>query len=161
MNTDQKYMFEASIAVKSGYFPITLANMKPGKLHNVRWLTLANRILRLYVSTVKASKELCDIVYFLLNLYVLAWFFLKQHWKCVDRPKNLHYIASLICLLPPSVKDMIIPVFCNTQGVERHVKLVTEASEAVYGRGNRNGWILNTIAGREKNPFFTKSNFKV
>ena len=63
MNTDQKYMFEASLAVQSGYFPISLANMKPGKLHNARWLTLANRLLRLYVSTVNASKELCDIVY--------------------------------------------------------------------------------------------------
>ena len=51
---------------------------------------------------------------------------------------------------------------CNTQGVERHVKLVTEASEAVYGKENRNGWILNTIAGRENNPCFTtKSNIKV
>ena len=36
MNTDQKYMFEASLAVQSGYFPISLANMKPGKLHNAR-----------------------------------------------------------------------------------------------------------------------------
>ena len=81
MNTDKKYMFEASLAVQSGHFPISLANMKPGKLHNARWLTLANRLLRLYVSTVNASKELCDIVYFILNLYAPAWFFLKQHWK--------------------------------------------------------------------------------
>ena len=51
---------------------------------------------------------------------------------------------------------------CNTKGAERHVKLVTEASEARYGRESRNEWILNTITGREKNPCFTtKSNFKV
>ena len=85
--------------------------MKPGKLHNVRWLSLANRLLRLYVSTFNASKKLCDIVYFILNIYAPALFFLKQHWKCADGPKNHNYIASLICLIPSSVKDVIIPVF--------------------------------------------------
>ena len=34
----------------------------------------------------------------------------------------------------------------QTQCVERYIKLVTEASEAVYGTENRNGWILNTIS---------------
>ena len=51
---------------------------------------------------------------------------------------------------------------CNTQSVEIYVKLVTEASEAVYGKEDRNGWILNTIADREKNPCFeTKFDFKL
>ena len=39
---------------------------------------------------------------------------------------------------------------CHTQCVERYVKLVTEASEAVYGAENRNGWILNTILTEQK-----------
>ena len=43
-----------------------------------------------------------------------------------------------------------------------YVKLVTEASEAIYGAENRNGWILNTIADRAKNPNFeTKTDFNV
>ena len=58
--------------------------------------------------------------------------------------------------------SLIYQIILAIHKVLRNVKLVTEASEAVYGSENRNGWILNTIAGREKNPCFTtKSNFKV
>ena len=42
------------------------------------------------------------------------------------------------------------------------VKLVIEASEAVYGAETSNGWIFYTIADRAKNPNFeTKSDFNV
>ena len=39
-------------------------------------------------------------------------------------------------------ETMKIPeCLCHTQCVERYAKLVTEASEAVYGAEKRNGWI--------------------
>lgn len=49
---------------------------------------------------------------------------------------------------------------CNTQPVERCVKLVTEASKSVCGEHRRNGFIINTLESRKIMPIFrTKSDF--
>lgn len=51
---------------------------------------------------------------------------------------------------------------CHTQAVERGVKLVTEASSAVCGFTNRDGWIRTTIASRSNMPKFnSKSDYEV
>ena len=43
---------------------------------------------------------------------------------------------------------------CHTQAVERHVKLVTEASKSVYGYKNRHARILSTLKSRTIMPSF-------
>ena len=53
--------------------------------------------------------------------------------------------------------DALLPclhVPCHTQAVERHVKLVTEASQSVCGERARNGFIKNRIASRERMAAF-------
>lgn len=48
----------------------------------------------------------------------------------------------------------------HNQPVERCVKLVTEASQAVCGEKARDGWIMNTLASRNKmKNFETKRDF--
>lgn len=47
LSTDQQYLLDICKAVSSGDFPQNLANKKPGKLHQARWLTTASRTLRL------------------------------------------------------------------------------------------------------------------
>ena len=111
ITNDQKYLYEASLAVQSGSLDPSLATKIPGKLHNARWLTLANRILRLYLSTLNPSEELCNLVHFLINFYVPAWFHVKEHWRSVDGSRNLHFIATLLKQLPSSMRDVVIPVF--------------------------------------------------
>lgn len=54
-SSDQKYLHDICCAISSGEFSEQLANRSPGKLNHARWLTTANRILRLYVSTSKPS----------------------------------------------------------------------------------------------------------
>lgn len=50
---------------------------------------------------------------------------------------------------------------CHTQSVERHIKLVTEASSSVCGQSNREGFIQNKLKSRAAMPQFnTKSQFK-
>ena len=50
-------------------------------------------------------------------------------------------------------KPSSIPEFpCHTQAVERVIKLVTEASNAVIGKGNREGFIKTRIEGRKRIP---------
>ncbi|KAK0060045.1 hypothetical protein Bpfe_010573 [Biomphalaria pfeifferi] len=50
----------------------------------------------------------------------------------------------------------IIQVPCHTQAVERHVKLVTEASQSVCGERARNGFIKNRILSRQQMTAFNQ-----
>ena len=45
---------------------------------------------------------------------------------------------------------------CHTQSVERTVKIVTEASQAVCGQLNRDGFIHSRLEGRRIMPFSTQ-----
>ena len=60
--------------------------------------------------------------------------------------------------------DNIIPeadIPCHTQALERHIKLVTEASAVVVGVKKRDGFIRTTLQSRKQMPKFeTKSQFK-
>ena len=60
----------------------------------------------------------------------------------------------------PIFKSQDIP--CHTQSVERHIKLVTEASEKVCGGQKRDGLIKATLFSRQQMPIFnTKKEFKM
>ena len=49
---------------------------------------------------------------------------------------------------------------CHSQAVERNVKLVTEASQNLIGRNNRDGFVKCTIKSRNELPSFeTKADF--
>src|SRR6218665_3545381 len=47
--TDQQFLWDISNAVVTGQCSVNLSRKDPGKLNHSRWLTTANRILRLYV----------------------------------------------------------------------------------------------------------------
>lgn len=51
ISTNQKYLLDMCIAVSSGNCSLDISLRNPGKFAYSRWLTLANRILRLYVVT--------------------------------------------------------------------------------------------------------------
>ncbi|CAH1113072.1 unnamed protein product [Psylliodes chrysocephalus] len=48
LSKDQKYLYEISVAISNGILPANLVHCNPGNLCHSRWLTTANRILRLY-----------------------------------------------------------------------------------------------------------------
>jgi hypothetical protein len=56
---DQRYFYDMCLAIRKG-FPLyeSLSNRSPGKICESRWLTKANRIMRLYVSTLKPTDSL-------------------------------------------------------------------------------------------------------
>jgi hypothetical protein len=56
LSTDQKYLHDICLVVQLGVVPPKLASRSPGALHHARWLTRANRILRLYISTKTPSR---------------------------------------------------------------------------------------------------------
>lgn len=246
-------MLQIFRAVASGECSIQLAKMKPGKMHHARWLTTANRILRLYIADESPSDGLLVLVKYIMNVYVPVWLNIKMNPSAIYGAKHLFSLISKSRLLtddnldtvnhviqnnayfahpenvllamihddsatirelgfrrimkarnthakrksvikfkqpkllllaseyhlmidwhtaeltePPATK--IIPTEniaayirsqqkpcalttfpCHTQAVERHIKLVTEASVSVVGAVARDGYIRNRIKGRKKN----------
>jgi len=117
LSTEQLYLLTASLAIQQGYDQsehITfLQTAVPGNLCNSRWLTKANRILRLYMSKEHVSKELYRITRFILNVYAPSWFHVKQHPSCVDGAKNFFFLMKRCYELGPEDWNIVEPVLQN------------------------------------------------
>ena len=105
LNCDQKYLHMISRAVQEGrkHFDEKLASLSPETVHNTRWLTKANRILRLYFSTLHPSVELISVVSIILTIktrlmyiyiYTSALRLLALHgWRTLCVRQRLHSVA--------------------------------------------------------------------
>lgn len=94
LTSDQKDLYEFSKAVDSGIFTERLANLKIGGLNEARWITTALRILRLYVSTTKPSKNLEEVVRFIQIVYVPCLFWIKRYPSWVQGPRHFFKMLS-------------------------------------------------------------------
>ena len=84
------------VGIKSDTISKELTLKSPGALRHARWLTRANRILRLYVSTTNPEKNLQDLIKIILEVYAPGWFKIKSHPKATDSDMNFYYLISLI-----------------------------------------------------------------
>lgn len=261
LSTDQKYLYEMCIGIKSGLISSQLAERHPGKISHSRWLTTANRILRLYISTKDPSSQLKILAEYVVNVYATTWFRIKFQSSCKYGAKHLYHMIKSSRYLPSEIKKIVDPVIqrngyfahpenvlvamladdrkhirelslrrilkcrsqnrdeivrefkvppinfdaqeyfdlvdwqsvelteppiiknvsddklsemilhipdeidilkfpCHTQAVERHIKLVTEASSLVCGTTSRDGLIRARISSRQKMPKVeTKKHF--
>lgn len=112
LSQDQKYLLKACLAVQLGHSntdPETLKFLStgsPGLLHHARWLTRANRLLRLYMGTDQPSPELVQLVSYIVNCYAPCWFEIKSHPMCVDGARNFFFaITCTRQLLDDSVRQ--------------------------------------------------------
>ncbi|ESN96201.1 hypothetical protein HELRODRAFT_163242 [Helobdella robusta] len=58
LSTDQTYLFDICNGIMKGDIPLSLSLRNPGKMSHSRWITTANRILRLYVAVQNPSTAL-------------------------------------------------------------------------------------------------------
>ena len=58
LNSDAKYLYDICTGITNDIIADILLKESPGKIHNAGWLTLANSILRLYISKSKPSKHI-------------------------------------------------------------------------------------------------------
>lgn len=83
MSQDQSYLLKACLVVQSGQKnadpdSLTFLNIaSPGALNHGRWLTRANRVLRLYMATDKPSTQLLQLVTFIVQVYATSWFLIN------------------------------------------------------------------------------------
>lgn len=117
LSTDQLYLLRASLTVQQGYenspYIPFLNSAQPGNLNLSRWLTKANRVLRLYMSDTKPSEALQRIVRFIVNFYAPAWFQIKCNPSCQNGAPNFFYFIQLYQHLDKQDQDIIKPVLKN------------------------------------------------
>lgn len=119
LSTDQKYFLEACLAVQGGIGGTEsrkrLKTAMPGNVSHARWLTKANRILRLYMSKEQCTcnESLYKIAKFIVNVYAPSWFYIKQHPSCFDGAKNFFYLMQLCYNLGDDVWEIVEPVLKN------------------------------------------------
>ena len=90
LSSDQKYLRDIIISISDGCVTRTLANRSPGKLGYARWLTTANRILRIYVATEDPSANMKTICKYIIHVYARTWFAVKAQLEFHRSPTHLH-----------------------------------------------------------------------
>jgi hypothetical protein len=109
LSTDQLYLYKIVQSIREGHIPEDLARQKPGRLNHSRWLTLANRICRLYIASVSPDKKLHSLTHFIVTFYSVMWFSIRYKPSCIDGPKHLFLATVLFTIQLPDVKDIIKP----------------------------------------------------
>lgn len=107
LSTEQKYLFEMCQAIKSGYCAPVLANRQPGKMAHSRWVTTANRILRLYVGSSDPSENLKILVEYIVKVYAPVWFSIKNKPLLIDGANHVFELIFLSRWLPQNLKSII------------------------------------------------------
>jgi hypothetical protein len=110
LSTDQKYLYDIHLSISEGNCSADMACKSPGKMSHARWLTTANRILRLYVSTSEPSDTLKTIVLFIMKVYVPTWFEIKVNSSSQDGVRNIFKTVQSLQKLNQVTKDIVAPV---------------------------------------------------
>jgi hypothetical protein len=105
LSEDQKYLYKILLAVITGICCQNLAHNSPGQVS--RWLTLANIILRLYISTENPSKELIFFANFITKIYGPMWFRIKLQGKIYHGAKNFFKMVELSWDMPEPEKKIM------------------------------------------------------
>ncbi|ESO04220.1 hypothetical protein HELRODRAFT_172570 [Helobdella robusta] len=108
LSIDQKYLYEICQAVLTGSCSPELANRQPGNLSHSRWLTCANRLLRLYVSTPDPSESLQILVEYVVKVYAPIWFSIKQKTSFKDGAKHIFNLILFSRYLPTNLRTIVI-----------------------------------------------------
>lgn len=108
LSTDQKYLYQMCSAISTGTVSSNLANKEPGKVVHSRWLTFANRILRLYIGTAKPTKNLKELVTFIMKVYAPTWFDIKTKSSCKYGPIHLFNMVKRCLYLRDNLKSIVL-----------------------------------------------------
>ena len=111
LSSDQYMLFLAWESVRSGKLRKELLSLTPGPISHSRWLTLALRLLLLYMTkhrlTGKHKKNLLVIISFLMTNYIPMWFRIKRVGRLECSSQILHKQMELIKLLKDPVATIV------------------------------------------------------
>jgi len=100
LSSDQYYAYRISMAVTLGTVDKDLELLEVGGISHARWLTLACRILRLYVAVSNPSHTLSRLAEFIIKVYLPSWFEIKLNNCITDGPRNFFNILDKVNKFP-------------------------------------------------------------
>lgn len=110
LSTDQLYLMEICEAINCGHCSESLLKRNPGNVCHSRWLTTANRILRLYVAQENPTEALVTLATFIVKVYAPMWFKIKTKPSVIYGAQHLHQSIVLSRYLSSDLKAVIDPV---------------------------------------------------
>lgn len=110
LSTDQRYLWEICHAVSNGQCSLALSTRNPGTMSHSRWLTTANRLLRLYIATDLPSPHLVTLVTYVMRVYAPSWFRIKMKPSCTYGTKHLFHTIQSSRYLSKELRDIVDPV---------------------------------------------------
>lgn len=123
LSTDQKCrLYNICIAVAKGDCSSDLAFQKPGKVCHSRWLTTANRIMRLYVATENPTDNLVILATFVMSVYAPMWFHVKTKSASTEGSKHLWRMIKYSRCLEKHLRDVVDEVI-QRNGYFGHAKI--------------------------------------
>lgn len=96
LSEDQKYLYSICQGIQKGSIDSGLAMKSPGTLVHSRFLTTANRVLRLYVSKSAPSTKLKSLVNFIVKVYAPMWFKIKSKDSFIMGPRHIFNYVKLV-----------------------------------------------------------------
>lgn len=110
LSTDQQYLYKICNAISKGKVSLSLSHRDPGKMAHARWITTANRILRLYVATETPSESLLILSQYVIKVYALLWFEIRSQPSCKNGSKHFFGMIKMSRFLPDNLQKIIDPV---------------------------------------------------
>ena len=136
LSTDQQYGYNMVQCIRDGKVPQQILLLAIGKISHARWLTTANRFLRLWVSKHnfkgKDLKNLEMIVEFIVAVYYPMWFEAKIKHHLSNGPSLVLKQMNLINhYTKPAVKRIVLPYVNSSAWFAHpeHILLAMLASE--------------------------------
>jgi hypothetical protein len=99
LSADQHYGYRMCTAVMTGTVTPDLALLEVGPLCHARWLTLACRILRFYVSH-KPTSKLTMLAEFCIKVYFPSWFEIKANKYITSGARNFFNMMQRVDQFP-------------------------------------------------------------
>jgi hypothetical protein len=118
LSADQKYLYKILQVITTGKIPNNFEKYTIGPMNHARWLTLANRACRLYISQPKLTpllkKNLFQFVQFIVLCYGPSWFHIKTKPNLKHAPEHVLTAVKSMSKLPQSTQDIVKPYkYCS------------------------------------------------
>ena len=153
LSTDQLYLYQMGMSVQRGASYLEkcgFANKSPGEIHHARWLTRANRTLRLFISKSNPSEHLKSLVYFIVAFYIPGWFHIRQHSMCTEGAKNFFKLIQLSRNLSPGCRGTVENVL-QRNGYWAHVENILLTAFFDENSINREYAVHKILEARKRN----------
>lgn len=108
LSTDQNYLFQMCTAISNGTVSSNLASKDPGRLAHSRWLTCANRILRVYIGTPRPTHNLKVLAEFIMKVYAPTWFDIKAKSSVKYGPIHVFSMVKRCLYLSDDLKTIVM-----------------------------------------------------